>query len=202
MTYSVFYVSFSADWDRLLAEANRKQHVSLSTDKIIGDGKRPSLLLVTNQKGFVPERYSLKTYQKTNVVTVPISPEGGECNDHQVEYLSPLRRPSYLCQMNGGDSYQRTRIHSTPNPVLGRDKFHTPPRITVSKPVAYHRSIHQRTHHPVDYELRNTVEYIGHNHKQHMEEHNFHQPVQQLSHHSNNNYLVQRQEYDIMMNQC
>ena len=114
-----------------------------------------------------------------------------------------------MCQMNNRDPYQRTRIHSTPNRVLGCEEFH-PPRITVSRarsePIAYHRSIHQRTYHPADYELSNTVEYIEHNHKQNIEKHNVYQPVEQLSpnnnNNNNNNYLVQRQNYDIMMNQC
>ena len=200
---------FSADWDRLLAEAKRKQHGTFASDKNMRDGKRASLLLLTNQKGFVPERYRLKTYQETNVVTVPIPHTSGETNNHQIEYLTPLKRP-YMCKMNEGNSY-RTRVHSSPIPVLSREEFHAT-HIVVSKtrsqPVAYRRGV-QRTCHPIDYHIRNTVEYIEPNHNQSIEgirnNHIVYRPAEQGASSLNNSYLVQgpyEQEYEIMVNQC
>ena len=199
---------FIADWDSLLAEANRKQH-ALQTDKII-DGKPPSLFLLTNQKGFVPERYSLKTIQKKNVVTFPsLKNDGGERADTNMEYLTPMRRSPYhaSCEIN------RSRIFSSTNSVIGRAESFHPQHIPVSRtrsqPISYHRQ--NRTCLPTDSYVRETVEYIKSNSNRKINElpnnnHNTCRYEQDIAPSLNENYLVHRMpaahEHEIMMNQC
>ncbi|XP_066922348.1 uncharacterized protein [Clytia hemisphaerica] len=151
------------DWDSLLAEANRKQHTVLESAKTAGaDIKKPSLLLLTNQKGFVPERYSLKTYQKTNVLTIPVTPDGGETTSTtntegesknpppRVQYQRQLRHRNYEEHIQQNSTSRIQRMHSSPNPVINHDRefiVHSSVSRTSSQPIGYSKNLSHHSQH-------------------------------------------------------
>jgi hypothetical protein len=84
-----------------------------------------TLFLLTNQKGFLPERYSLKTYEKTDLVTLPMTPDGREtastnmtetdCDNSPYMHSKKSHRSEDTCsQRDFRTQHHIQRMHSSP----------------------------------------------------------------------------------------
>lgn len=203
--------SFLADWDSLLEEANRKQQ-SMTNDH--SQNTKTSLFLLTNQKGFIPERYSLKTYEKTDVVTLPMTPDGGEtastnmtetdCATPPLMFSKKSRHGEDTCsQRDLRTQHHIQRMHSSP--VVScyghRDisESHSPVLRTSSQPVGHCTFV--QTH---DYlQVPNT----NHNQPKNKHLYNDYSERWYANYYEDNKRLYlsevqSMQDYDIMMNQC